>query len=53
MEGDGFPEGPLGRIGISVAGSDSNIVYALVEAKKGGLYRSEDGGAKWSLVNEE
>ena len=53
LEGNGLPEGPLGRIGVSVPGGDSNIVYALIEAKKGGLYRSEDGGEHWSLVNDD
>lgn len=53
LEGDGLPEGPLGRIGVSVSGADSNVVYALIEAKKGGLYRSDDGGAKWSLINDD
>jgi photosystem II stability/assembly factor-like uncharacterized protein len=53
VEGNGFPEGPLGRIGVSVAGGDSNVIYALVEAKKGGLYRSDDGGENWSLINDD
>ena len=53
LEGDGLPEGPLGRIGVSVSGADSNVVYALIEAKKGGLYRSDDGGGKWSLINDD
>ena len=53
VEGDGLPEGPLGRIGVAVSGADSNVVYALIEAKNGGLYRSEDGGATWKLVNDD
>jgi photosystem II stability/assembly factor-like uncharacterized protein len=53
IEGHGFPEGVLGRIGVSVSGADSNRIYALVEAAKGGLYRSEDGGDSWELVNED
>jgi photosystem II stability/assembly factor-like uncharacterized protein len=52
VEGNGMPEGPLGRIGVSVGG-DSNVVYALIEAKLGGLYRSNDGGVHWSLVNPD
>ena len=53
IEGHGFPEGVLGRIGVSVSGADSNRIYALVEAAKGGLYRSEDGGDSWELANED
>ena len=53
IEGNGFPEGVLGKIGVSVSGGDSFRVYALVEAEKGGLYRSDDGGDSWQLVNED
>src|SRR6267154_217774 len=53
VEGNGMPEGPLGRIGVAVSGADSNVVYALIEAKAGGLYRSEDGGEHWALVNPD
>ncbi|MGP8243118.1 MAG: glycosyl hydrolase, partial [Bryobacteraceae bacterium] len=28
-------------------------VYALIEAEKGGLFRSGDGGEKWELVNDD
>ncbi len=28
-------------------------VWAIVEAEKGGVYRSEDGGEKWTRVNSE
>ncbi len=53
VEGNGIPEGPLGRIGVAVSGADSNVVYALIEAKKGGLYRSDDGGEHWSLITDD
>ena len=31
---DGLPDGDLGRIGLAIAPNKTNIVYALVEAKK-------------------
>ena len=48
LQGHGLPEGDLGRIGISVSGADSNRVYALIEAKEGGLFRSDDAGNTWT-----
>jgi photosystem II stability/assembly factor-like uncharacterized protein len=53
LEGNGLPEGILGRIGVSVSGGDSSRVYALIEAQKGGLYRSDDAGDHWVLVNDD
>ncbi|WP_394971268.1 WD40/YVTN/BNR-like repeat-containing protein [uncultured Croceitalea sp.] len=50
---DGLPKGELGRIGITIAKNKSNIVYALVEAKKNALYKSEDGGFKWKKINDK
>lgn len=47
----GLPEGIYGKVGVAVAPSDPRRVYALIEAEKGGLYRSDDGGEKWELVN--
>ena len=48
---DGLPKGNLGRIGLAIAASDPDIIYALVEAKENGLYKSTDGGETFSLVS--
>ena len=52
-EDDGFPKGNLGRIGVAIAKSKPNTVYALVEAKKNALYKSTDGGFKWKKINDK
>jgi len=46
---DGFPEGELGRMGIAIAPSNTDVVYAHVESKKNAIYRSDDGGYTWEL----
>lgn len=53
LEGNGLPRGIMGKIGVSVSGGDSNRIFALIEAEKGGLYRSDDGGDHWILVNDD
>lgn len=49
---DGLPKGDLGRIGLAIAPSRPNVVYALVESKKNALYRSDDGGFNWKKIND-
>ena len=66
IAGNGFPTGPKGRIGLSIALSNPDVIYAMVEAatldKNGkygservppanGLYRSADGGKTWEKMN--
>jgi photosystem II stability/assembly factor-like uncharacterized protein len=47
----GLPAGVWGKVGVAVAPSDSRRIYALIEAEKGGLFRSDDGGESWSLAS--
>lgn len=49
---NGLPKGNLGRIGIAIAPSNPNRVYAKIEAKKNALYRSDDGGDSWEKIND-
>jgi photosystem II stability/assembly factor-like uncharacterized protein len=51
ITGHGLPPGPWGKVGVAVAPSDGRRVYAIVEADKGGLFRSDDGGRTWSLAS--
>jgi photosystem II stability/assembly factor-like uncharacterized protein len=51
LTGSGLPDAPWGKVGCAVAASDGRRVYALIEADKGGLYRSDDGGASWTLAS--
>src|SRR5206468_12933374 len=49
----GLPAGVWGDIGISVSKANSNRVYAVIEAKEGGVYRSDDAGSTWQKMNGE
>jgi photosystem II stability/assembly factor-like uncharacterized protein len=48
----GLPDPPLGKIAVAVAASNPQRVYALIETgSRGSLWRSDDGGGEWKLVN--
>ena len=62
LEGNGLPTGTLGKIAVCMSASDSDRVYALIETSDGvpmegyetdtgELWRSDDGGGRWRLVN--
>jgi len=53
LTGSGLPDGPWGKVGVAVAPSDGRRVYALIEAEKGGLFRSDDGGESWTLATAD
>ena len=49
----GLPADHLGHIGVAVAPSNSNRVYAIVDAKEGGLFRSDNAGATWTKTSAD
>ena len=52
LTGHGLPQPPLGKIAVAVAASNPRRVYALIETgARGSLWRSDDGGGEWKLVN--
>ncbi|MEK6781023.1 MAG: hypothetical protein AABY93_04925 [Bacteroidota bacterium] len=51
---NGLPDKPMARIGLSIAQSQPNTVYLITEYKDGGtLFRSDDRGDSWKLVNSD
>ncbi len=62
LKGNGLPEQPVGKIAMTMTPSDPNKIYALIETgdgiekmgdkvESGELWRSDDKGKKWTLVN--
>jgi len=52
IEGHGMPKPPVGKIDVAVAPTDSERVYALIQTKdQGSVWRSDDGGENWRVVN--
>lgn len=52
-EEDGLPKGELGRITFAPSPAEAGRVYALVEAEKSAILRSDDGGVSWIRTNED
>ena len=50
----GLPSELIGKGNLAVTAANTNRLYALIEAKPGGgLYRSEDAGQTWALINSQ
>ncbi|MGH9484590.1 MAG: VPS10 domain-containing protein, partial [Terriglobales bacterium] len=53
LKGHGLPKPPYGRIALEFAPSEPNLLYALIQAHHGMLWRSEDDGANWTMVTDK
>jgi len=52
--GNGLPTEPMDRIGVSIAQSSPDVVYVISETKtQGELWRTDDGGGSWTMVNDD
>ena len=50
---EGIPSGDKGRIGLAIARSNTDVLYAMIEhASESGTYRTRDGGESWEKVND-
>ena len=51
-EGHGMPKPPVGKTDVAIAPSNGKRVYALIQtADQGSVWRSDDGGENWAVVN--
>jgi Uncharacterized protein related to plant photosystem II stability/assembly factor len=50
----GLPTELIGKANLAVTAAKPDRIYALIEAKPGGgLYRSDDSGQTWALINSQ
>ena len=50
---NGLPKGELGRIGLAIAPSQPDRIYAYIESEENALYRSDDGGDSWYRTSKK
>ena len=49
----GLPKAVMGKIDVTVSRANSDRIYAIIESDEGGLYRSDDKGKSWKLMNKQ
>ncbi len=53
LTGHGLPDPPIGKVALTMSASNSDRIYALIESHEGVLWRSDDGGENWKLLNRD
>ena len=64
LEGNGLPEGPVGKIALAMTPAAPQRIYALIETgdgveaisgeqESGELWRSDDKGENWQLISHD
>ena len=52
VEHSGLPKAPIGKVGVAIAPTNSNRIFALIQTlNQGSLWRSDDGGTSWKVVS--
>ena len=49
----GLPKGILGKIGVAISPAQAGRVWAVIEAKDGAVFRSDDYGESWIRLSEQ
>ncbi len=49
----GLPKNTWGIVGVAIAPSNTDKIYALIENAAGGLYMSNDNGDTWNLISSD
>jgi len=64
LRGNGLPTKPVGKVALGISQSNSQRVYVMIETgdgipwdgeatESGQLWRSDDGGRRWTLINRD
>ena len=54
LEKHGLPDSPLGKIDVAIAPTNSARIYALIQTRdQGSVWRSDNAGKSWKLVNSD